>query len=189
MNEILTDDEPLFPEAEIKFATFWPRLGALLLDTIIIGIITLPITYLNLSSWKIPGIYILTTLVSVFYKPIMEYKYGATFGKMAAGLEVVGYNFGKLNLSEELKRVSFYYLPSILIAIMTARNYFSPEFVSISGIRAFQSYVSSSNPAIPWVNGLVSVFAIADCISFFSNDQRRSLHDTYAGTYVIQKRW
>jgi len=119
----------------------------------------------------------------------MEFQYGATLGKMAAGLEVVGNNFEKLTLSEELKRVSFYYLPSILIAIMTARNYFSPEFVSISGIRAFQSYVSSSNPAIPWVNGIVSVFAIADCISFFSNDQRRSLHDIYAGTHVIQKIW
>jgi uncharacterized RDD family membrane protein YckC len=189
MSEMLTDEEPIIPEAEIKFATFWPRLGALLLDTVIIGATTIPLTYLNLSSWKIPGIFILTTLISISYKPIMEYKYGATFGKMAAGLEVVGYNFGKLTLNEELKRVSFYYLPSILIAIMTAKNYFSPEFASTSGLRAFQDYVSSSNPAIPWVNGIVSVFAVADCITFFSNDQRRSLHDTYAGTYVIQKSW
>ena len=71
---MLTDEEPLFPEAEIKFATFWPRLGALLLDTVIIGATTIPLTYLNLSSWKIPGIFILTTLISISYKPIMEYK-------------------------------------------------------------------------------------------------------------------
>lgn len=189
MSEIQTDDEPLFPEAEIKFATFWPRLGALFLDTLIIGVIILPVTYFNLSGWKIPSIYILTTLISITYKPFMEYRFGATIGKMAAGLVVVGYNFGKLTLNEEMKRVSFYYLPSILIAIITVRNYFSPEFLTISGIRAFQNYVNSSNPAIPWINGIVSFFAIADCITFFSNDQRRSLHDIYAGTYVIQKSW
>jgi uncharacterized RDD family membrane protein YckC len=189
MSETLTDNDPLFPEAEIKFATFWPRLGALLLDGVIIAVVTLPVTYLNISSWKIPSVYILTCIISFIYKPFMEYRYGATVGKMAAGLIVIGHDFEKVTLREELKRVSYYYLPSILIALMTVRSYFSENFVSISGYQEFQRYISSSNPAIPWVNGIVFVLTIADCISFFTNDQRRSLHDIYAGTYVIQKRW
>jgi uncharacterized RDD family membrane protein YckC len=189
MNETMTDEEPLLPEAEIRFATFWPRFGALILDTIIIGAITLPITFINLANWKIPLIYILTTVITLTYKPFMEYRYGATLGKMAAKLKVVGPNFEKITLSEELKRVSFYYLPSILIAIITAKSYFSADFTSISGFRDFQEYVGSTNPALPWINGIVSVFAFADCITFFTNEQRRSLHDMYAGTYVIHKEW
>ena len=189
MSEILTDDEPLFPEAEIKFATFWPRLGAVLLDGVIIALINLPIAYMNIINWKIPFIYILTSAIAFSYKPFMEYNFGATVGKMATGLKVVGYNFEKVTLKEELKRVSYYYLPSLLIAIMTTRSYFSEDFNSISGYQDFQSYNSSYNPAILWVNVIVSFLAIADCISFFTNYQRRALHDIYAGTFVIQKSW
>jgi uncharacterized RDD family membrane protein YckC len=189
MNETVTEEEPLFPEADVKFATFWPRFGAMILDTIIIGLITLPVTFINLSTWKIPSIYVFTSLITLTYKPFMEYRFGATVGKMAAGLKVVGPNFGKITLNEELKRVSFYYLPSILIAILTAKSYFTVDLLSISGFQDFQSYVGATNPALPWVNGIVFVFAVADCITFFTNEQRRSLHDIYAGTYVIQKEW
>lgn len=189
MNQTMTDEEPLFPETEVQFATFWPRFGAMILDTIIIGIITLPVTFINLATWKIPSLYILTSVLTLTYKPFMEYRFGATVGKMATGLEVVGHNFAKITLSEELKRVSFYYLPSILIAIITTKSYFTIDLVSISGFQDFQTYVGSTNPALPWINGIVFVFAVADCITFFTNEHRRSLHDMYAGTYVIQKEW
>jgi uncharacterized RDD family membrane protein YckC len=189
MNQTMTDEEPLFPETDVKFATFWPRLGAMILDSIIIAVITIPVTLINLSTWKIPSLYILTTIITLTYKPLMEYRYGATVGKMAAGLKVVGHNFEKITLNEELKRVSFYYLPSILIAIMTAKSYFTVDFSSISGFQDFQTFVGATNPAIPWVNGIVFVFFVADCITFFTNEQRRSLHDMYAETYVIQKEW
>lgn len=189
MSEMQTDKEPLFPEVEIKFATFWPRLGAAILDSVIIGAFVLPITYLNITDWKIPWVYILTTLISLFYKPFMEYRFGATVGKTATGLKVVGHNFERITLSEELKRVSFYYLPSILIAIMTVKSYFSAGFLALPGFLEFENYIGETNPAIPWVNIIVTGFAVADCVTFFTNYQRRSLHDMYAGTYVIQKGW
>jgi uncharacterized RDD family membrane protein YckC len=187
MNDTLTEDEPLFPEAEVQFATFWPRFGAAILDSIIVALVTFPVTFINLHTWKIPFLYILTSIITLTYKPFMEYRYGATVGKMAAGLQVVGPHFGKITLSEELKRVSFYYLPSVLIAIITAKSYLTIDLASISGFQEFQTYLSSTNPALPWINGIVFVFAVADCITFFTNEQRRSLHDMYAGTYVIQK--
>jgi uncharacterized RDD family membrane protein YckC len=187
MNEIQTDDDPLFPEADIKMATFWPRLGALILDGIIVSIIVLPVTYLNITRWKIPSLYIFTSLISIPYKPFMEYRYGATLGKMALGLKVVGHQFGKVTLMEELKRVSFYLAPGALIALLELRNYFSQDFYSITGYREFNRYVESANPAVIWINIIVGALLIADCITFFSNDQRRSLHDIYGGTYVIEK--
>jgi uncharacterized RDD family membrane protein YckC len=38
-----------------------------------------------------------------------------------------------------------------------------------------------------WLNIIVFVLLVADCITFLTNDQNRSLHDLYAGTYVIEK--
>src|SRR5450755_3907233 len=148
MNETLTEEELLFPEAEIKFATFLSRFGAFFLDGIIILVITLPITILNVMTWKIPYLFVLTSLIAIAYKPFMEYRFGATVGKMAARLRVVGHSFGKVTLKEELSRVSFYLIPQILQQTLT-----------------FTVYLSNS---------------------FFSNYQRRALHDVYAGTYVIE---
>jgi uncharacterized RDD family membrane protein YckC len=187
MPEPTTDNDPLFPEAEVKFAMFWPRLGALILDGVIVFLITVPVTYMNITRWKIPAVYFLTCLVSIPYKPFLEYRYGATFGKMAAGLKVVGHEFGKVTMGEEMRRVSFYLLPAVLMVLMESRNYFSRAFYSITDFREFNSYIISSNPAISWLNVIVFTLMVADCITFFSNFQRRSLHDIYGGTYVIEK--
>jgi uncharacterized RDD family membrane protein YckC len=36
---------------------------------------------------------------------------------------------------------------------------------------------------------IVLILFIADVMVFFSNPENRSLHDIYAGTYVIEKRF
>jgi len=186
MNENLTEEEPLFPEAEIKFATFWSRFGAFFLDGIIILVITLPITILNVMTWKIPYLFVLTSLIAIAYKPFMEYRFGATVGKMAARLRVVGHSFGKVTLKEELSRVSFYLIPQILQQTLTFTVYLSNSFFSINDYTAFNNRVVYANPSLRWLNGIVIILLIADTICFFSNYQRRALHDVYAGTYVIE---
>src|SRR5205823_4178142 len=108
MNQPFPDNEPLFPEADIVFAKFWTRFAAMLIDGIVVIAIVLPATYFNVIQWKAPWIYIITSLLTVVYKPFMEYEYGATLGKMAVGIQVVGHQFQKVTLKEELRRVSFY---------------------------------------------------------------------------------
>jgi uncharacterized RDD family membrane protein YckC len=186
MSPLESVEESIFPEADIKFAAFWPRLGAMFLDGLILAIITLPVTYLNITLWKIPYLFILTSLPAIIYKPFMEYQYGATLGKMALGLKVVGHSYEKVTLNEELRRVSFYLVPGILQQILTAGVYFSSGFRSISNYQEFNQEIVRSNPSINWLNIIVSILLVADCIAFFSSNQRRSLHDIYAGTYVIE---
>jgi uncharacterized RDD family membrane protein YckC len=187
MNESLPHEEPLFPEADIIFAKFWTRFSAGLIDGIITVIVVLPVTYFNVIQWKIPWIYILTSLFTVIYKPLMEYRYGATLGKMAMGIKVVGYQFQKVTLREVLRRVSFYLVPNIIQEILTLKVYFSRQLDSIQHYRDYNNYIVNSNPALYILNIIVFVLLIADCITFLSNDQNRSLHDIYAGTYVIEK--
>jgi uncharacterized RDD family membrane protein YckC len=187
MNEQMQEEESIFPEAEIKIARFWPRLGAYLLDSIIISLVTLPVTYLNVTSWKMPAFFILTAVIELAYKPFMEYQYGATLGKMAVGISVTGHNFEKVTLKEELKRVSFYLIPGILQSIFTLRIYFNSAFNSISNFNEYNQFVVSLNPATVWVVVIVFILFIADILVFLSNEQNQSLHDIYAGTYVIEK--
>lgn len=188
MYESQPDYDPLFPETEIKFAGFGSRFGATMIDSFIILIISMPLTYYNVISWKSPYLFILISVVDIIYKPVLEYRYGATFGKMALGLKVVGRNFEKVTLKEELRRVSFYIIPTILFQIMTLRFYFSPELHTISNFNNYNQFVIYSNPGILWVNGIVLILGAADFFTFFSNTQRQSLHDIYACTYVIDLR-
>jgi len=93
MNDTPSENEPLFPEADIRFANFGSRFGASLIDGIILAAIIFPVTYFNVTSWKIPYLFILTSLLEIVYKPFLEYRYGATLGKMAAGIQVLGHQF------------------------------------------------------------------------------------------------
>ncbi|MDP9041113.1 MAG: RDD family protein [Bacteroidota bacterium] len=186
MNETLPDDEPLFPEADIVYAKFWPRLGASLIDTFILVLITVPLTYYNVIAWKIPGLFIMTSLFTICYKPGMEFRYGATLGKMAVGILIVGNQFQRVTLKEELMRVSFYLVPSIIQELMTAPIYFSGNLNKIHSYHEYNNYIAATSPALYILNIIVFILLVIDCITFFSNEQKRSLHDLYAGTYVIE---
>ncbi len=188
MNEPFPDDEPLFPEAEIVFAKFWTRFGAFMTDGLITIIIILPVTYFNVIQWKVPWVFILTSIITIVYKPFMEYRYGATLGKMAVGIKVVGHQFQKVTLQEELRRVSFYLVPSIIQQILTLKFYFSDQLNAIHQYKDYNDFIVSTNPALYILNIIVIFLLVADTITFFSNNQNRSLHDIYAGTYVIENR-
>jgi len=187
MYESVEDKDSLFPEADIKFASFWSRFGATMIDGLMISFIILPVTYYNIISWKIPSLFILTSLIEIVYKPFFEYRYGATLGKMAVGIRVLGHQFQRVSFNEEMRRVSFYMIPSILQFLLTVRIYFSAEFISVKNYAEYNQYVVSSNPATLLLGGIVFFLVMADCLIFFLNNQRRSLHDLYAGTYVVEK--
>lgn len=187
MHEVKPDEDSIFPEADIRYSTFWERLGASLLDGFIMLALTMPPAYFNITNWKIPSIYILIGLFTVLYKPFLEYRYGATWGKMIVGIQVVGHNFEKITLQEELRRVSFYLVPSILQHVLTLVSYYSSVFLTTNNYQEFNSYIISANPSILWLNGMVIVLAVVDTITFLSTNPNRALHDMYAGTYVIER--
>lgn len=188
MNDESLNEESIFPEADIVYSKFWDRFGALLLDGCIVLALTLPASYFNVTVWKIPSLYVLIGLVTIFYKPVMECRFGATLGKMIVGLLVVGRDFEKVTISEELKRVSFYLFPAILQHIITLPLYFSTAFNTINNYKEFNRQVSVSNPSLLWINGIVFVLFIADTVAFFVNQPNRALHDVYAGTNVIVRK-
>jgi uncharacterized RDD family membrane protein YckC len=188
MNDESPNEESIFPDADIIYSKFWDRFGAFLLDGCLVLAFTLPVSYFNVTVWKMPTLYVLIGLITMLYKPFMECRYGATVGKMMVRLEVVGRDFEKITISEEIKRVSFYLFPAILQHIITLPLYFSTVFSTISDYRAFNHQMMLSNPSLHWITGIVIVLLAADTISFFMNQPNRALHDIYAGTNVIERR-
>lgn len=186
MEQLLDQDLIQQDERIVKYAAFWPRVGAVLMDGLILAPVTFGITYLNITSWKSPIVLILITLLSVAYKPFMEFRYGATLGKMALKFQVVNLKFGRADLSEILIRNVFHIVPSLITLFFTVNIYQSEAFRTISSYSGYSSLISTYGllQAVNLISGLI---ILVDVIVLLADKYNRSLHDKLAGTLVVEK--
>ena len=109
MENVIVDPENILQEFESGnsvFGSFRDRFLASLID----GLVLLPlvlIEWFNKSSFKILPLMVFTFLVGFLYKLVLEYRYGATVGKMVLKLKVVNKKFQQVNLAGVLLRNIF----------------------------------------------------------------------------------
>jgi uncharacterized RDD family membrane protein YckC len=189
MEETTLDTGLIDPERlQITYAGFWPRLGALFVDFLVLAPFGIGISYFNITQWKSVPLLILVTVVSLGYKPFCEFNYGATLGKMALKLKVVNLQFGNATLQEILMRNIFHVVPSLVSLIPTVAVFTSPEFLEMTDFKGFMEYntLLGADQRGTWINGVTGILLILDVIFLLSDKQKRSLHDRIGNTYVIQ---
>lgn len=184
MEEI--EEKSIFDEEiSIIYGGFWERFGALVLDWLIL----LPLTVLNIFNsreWKSSVLLVVVSLISMIYKPLLEYLYGATPGKKALSLAIVADDFKKISAWQAIMRNIFEIvigLSGIIISL-----YELPAMGKAP--KAIKSF-SDIDP-----NMVVSVFYslfvfflyLADAICLAVNDRKKALHDFIGKTVVIRKR-
>ncbi len=184
MENILDYDITEKRNEDVMYATFWTRVGASLVDFLVL-VILVPITIYNMVDWKSIPILVVSTAVSVLYKPFMEYKYGATVGKMAAKIKVTNYEFQKPNLQEIILRNIFHLSAGIINLVMSLYIFSLPEFGDVETYRDYQTFVAASKSSmLSMVLGLVT---IVDVLFMFSDKQNRTLHDKIGRTLVLKR--
>lgn len=171
---------------QVKYGGFWPRLGALFLDFLILGLPTIALSYFNVVSWKSTPLLIVTSLVSLAYKPFMEFQYGATFGKMALNLRVVNLNFQKANFTEIFLRNIFNIVAGVFSLVSSFLVFNSVQFQTLTGYMEFNRLVASQRSS-SILQGSNALIVLVEFICLVSDDQKRALHDRIAKTYVIEK--
>lgn len=172
--------------SSVRYGGFWVRFLAVMLDGIILAPITFGIGYFNVVSWKSMPLLVLVSLVSLAYKPIMEHLYGATLGKMALRLQVVDSGFGKAELGAILLRNIFNILPGLFSLAVSVQIYADPGFEDITGFTEFTQF-GNQFPANQMVSFVNLAIMLTDSIMLGIDEQKRSLHDRIAKTYVIEK--
>ncbi|HCW08865.1 MAG TPA: hypothetical protein DGG95_16030 [Cytophagales bacterium] len=186
MDEVL--DQPLFDKTtpQVKYGGFWARLGALLLDGLILSPISFGLTYFNISSWKSALLLVLISVIGIAYKPFMEFNYGATWGKMALKLKVTNAEFGKAEFSEILLRNIFHILPTLITLLYTVAVVFTnPDFESVSGWGDYTKFLQQFK-TLTYINYASGLVTLVDAIMLVADDQKRSLHDRIGKTFVIE---
>jgi uncharacterized RDD family membrane protein YckC len=181
-------DQPFVQSSQtgVKYGGFWVRLGALIIDGLILAPVTFGITYFNITTWKSPLLLVVLTLISLAYKPFMESTYGATLGKMAFKLKVLNLNFEKASLQEILLRNIFNIVPALFTLAFTLGLYTDEDFQEIDGFSQY-SALSAQVIGLQVMNFVSGIITIADAIVLLADKNSRSLHDKIGKTCVVEE--
>ena len=164
-------------------AGFWIRVVASLVD----GLILLPITIgfiFAVFTVNIPLV-LLFALPSLVYKPLMESRYGATWGKMICGLRVTGEQVGKLSLGAAYLRFVPFMASLVVWLVVYLLLYANGEFTTASNhleiSRALQEH------PLRHLNQLTGMIILVDCGSVLLTEDKRALHDFLAKSFCVWK--
>lgn len=168
---ILEDQGNLKP----KYAGFTIRLGALLIDILIYIVLAFVISIFpsNLSD-------IIVMLTMLAYKPLMEYQYGGTLGKIAVNVQVVNNKFQPITFIQSIIRNS----PNILSQLISL---FAFLFLNLT-TRGIELRIDLSNLTMQmFVQFTLGIFMLISCITVIFDSKKQAIHDKMAKTYTIFK--
>ncbi len=185
---MMTDDDWTNQEDQVtqpKFASFWSRAMASILDTCIF----IPIVFLsqyNIFTFKSLTLELLLACTWIFYKPFMEYHYGATLGKMTLKLQVVNEQFQPITLDQSVKRFVFYFLGYLAVIFINYIVFTNPDFMGITEIAELGKLQENINAE--FITNVANIPIFVSIVSVIFDPQNQALHDKFAETYCIDLR-
>ena len=182
-------DEELLNETKPTYAGFGQRLGAALLDGLIVSTpLSLMIMYGLLSqSFTLIGVAI---LVMAAYKVLMEGLFGATLGKMIVGIQVVGEGLGPVSLEQSVRKNMIYLIQHGLswwsfgfIAKEVHKGDAAEDLFTV--VEKLQTI--TDNP-YDMASQFISFLIMVSCMSVLvDREKRQTIHDRLANTVCILK--
>lgn len=167
-----------------KWAGFWIRVGASLIDFLVY----LPLIGLNMYNlyvFKNLPLQLIVTLLLILYKPFMEFKYGATFGKMAVKIKVVSKDFEMITLSQSIIRYTPWIIEHVFSIYGTIMLFQHADFITTT---SWTDVGLLQNEVTPKAFNIVSsTILLISCVSVGFSTTKQGLHDKIAGTYCIYK--
>lgn len=185
MEQALDNDLIGISKEEKKyFAGFWVRAGASLVDFLVL----LPfvgINFYNIYSLKSTALQSGLGVVLLLYKPVMEYKYGATLGKMAMKIRIISQNSQPLDLSQVVIRTSPFWLSQLFSIVTTVIVFQDHTFQSVDSMT---EVAALQNRIVPqFINTALSGFTMVSCLVVAFSEKKQGLHDMMAKTYCVYK--
>lgn len=185
----LLDDEladgQVDPDPPI-YAGAGPRFVALMLDFLVLA----PLAYLNfynITTFKNLMLAIIIITVSAAYKPVMEYWYGATVGKIAMGLKVVDYQYQHISAGQSLLRYLPWLIGNIVSLITTVAVFQMEGFESAGDFYAFGELAATT--AYDKWSQFTAWIVIISALGILFNPYRQALHDQIAKTFCIYRKY
>ena len=177
---------------QYSYASFWRRLFALILDSILIGIAAISIIAI---LWAVTGVELFeintsddsfsltasnwpVALLTIAYYVIMNGR-GATLGKMALGIRVTDREGGVPGLTRGALRSIIPAVGLALDPILSLATRIADE------VGGWDAALTTGAVGISIVLGY-AIFQLVDGLSMLGHDHKQTIHDIMGGTYVIR---
>ena len=172
----MTDDQ----FTDVRFAGFWIRFAAAFLD----GLVLLPLVALefyNKIQYHSTILLVIGTLLTMLYKPYLEYTRGATFGKQLVNIRVVSESLENISMDQAILRYMPWFI-SAFFGLMLSFSYYASEEYATNLIELTEKTQDSFWTDINSTYFFVFIF-IVGVVAF---DQRKQgIHDKLARTFVV----
>lgn len=181
--DILDQDIRIKQDGIPSYAGFWVRTGAALLDTLIL-LPVIGLSFYNSFAMKSFAIMALCSLVSLLYKPLLEWKRSATFGKSILGLRLIDKDENSITGMQSLIRNSPWIASGILSFLVSVQLYGNEAFHEASSFLEIGELSQTSS--LNSLNMLIS-FAFLIVVLIVAFDSRKQgAHDMMAKTFCVR---
>jgi uncharacterized RDD family membrane protein YckC len=179
-----------FDGTRMEHASVGSRIGASLLDLLVMSPITIGLNFYNYMSLKSLPIALGILAIGSLYKPLLEYFKGATPGKMMLGLSVTDQNYEKMSMDQSFLRSLPFYLGTLATIPLTLEIFSAEDFKDVTSFMDYSAYVvekTKEHAYTNYVNYASTAFMVISLIMVISDKKRVALHDMLAKTYVVKK--
>jgi uncharacterized RDD family membrane protein YckC len=170
---------------------FWRRLGAGLLDMLILMPYTLLFMFLNSFHKNMYfGTFIPHLLFVFWYNVYLPKRYGGTPGKLIARIKICAIDSSPIGWREAFLRcgvdifLSVIMISNTMIAVSLAEN---EVYNSLTWFEKAAYLSSISNAGI--IKTLSNLWALSELIVLLFNKRKRAIHDFIAGTVIIKAQY
>lgn len=175
---------------ENVYAGFWIRVGAKILDAIVLLPVMGLVFYFNsLSKSASMNILIPNLAFNLAFEVILVKIYGGTPGKLIMGLKIIQKNGDDINWKASFYRYSVEFFIAILgayVLFLTLNLIDDSTYASLGFLKRNQ-LMSTINPIPMKIQSWINIaWLISGAIVLISNARKRTTHDFIAGTVVIK---
>jgi len=174
------------------YSGFWSRLGANLLDGLIILPVSLVFIFINSINMYAYFFTIIPDLIFIFwYNIYLPKRYGGTPGKLIAGLKIVKLDSSSIGWKESVLRYSvniIFIIISIAMMIIAIISADAEIYNDLDWLQKSQ-YLSGISGATYIITVLSNIWIWSEVIVLLFNKRKRAIHDFIAGTVIVKSKY
>lgn len=176
MNQSTTQWQP------VGYASVVQRVFALMIDSIVFLPLNLLSQY-NLFTLKSFPVMVLIAVAWWVYKPVMEWHYGATLGKMVVKIRVLDDRMQRITFNQALLRFMPYFAISLSLLLSQFNLFYLDGFATAYTVEDIQELTKEIQGGSLLLGAyFVYLFAVTPVLY---DEKRQALYDKMSQTYCI----
>lgn len=179
------------PSPTLRYAGFWPRLGAMIVDALVMA----PFIVLSYWAWSQSRTVALwmeapLAFAFAFYNVFFVGRWGMTVGKCVFRIRVVSLDGQRAGYRRAFYRhavdiaLSAAQCALVLIALTSVAEH---EFNALAFGHRLDLLSQRTGAASDFLHWIYLAWALSELVVLLTNEKRRALHDYIAGTVVVHR--